>query len=282
MNGRTVLITGGNTGIGRETAVALARAGAQVVFTSRDAGKGQAALAEIRARSGSDAVEVMELDLARLGSVRDLASRVGDRFDRLDVLVNNAGLMLGSRRETADGYEMTFQVNHLGPFLLTTLLGDRLAAGDRARVVNVASAAHKSARHGLDFDDLQSTRGYRSFSVYAKSKLANILFTRELARRWDDHGIAVNAVHPGFVASDFGRDGDMSRLAGLAYPLIRVFALTPEQGARTQVHVASAPEVEGVTGGYWAKSAPATPSAAAQDDTAAARLWAVSEQLVAG
>ena len=282
MKGRTVLITGGNTGIGRETAVALARAGAQVVFTSRDAGKGQAALAEIRARSGSDAVEVMELDLARLGSVRDLASRVGDRFDRLDVLVNNAGLMLGSRRETADGYEMTFQVNHLGPFLLTTLLGDRLAAGDRARVVNVASAAHKSARHGLDFDDLQSTRGYRSFSVYAKSKLANILFTRELARRWDDHGIAVNAVHPGFVASDFGRDGDMSRLAGLAYPLIRVFALTPEQGARTQVHVASAPEVEGVTGGYWAKSAPATPSAAAQDDAAAARLWAVSEQLVAG
>jgi len=282
MNGRTVLITGGNTGIGRETAVALARAGAQVVFTSRDAGKGQAALAEIRARSGSDAVEVMELDLARLGSVRDLASRVGDRFDRLDVLVNNAGLMLGSRRETADGYEMTFQVNHLGPFLLTTLLGDRLAAGDRARVVNVASAAHKSARHGLDFDDLQSTRGYRSFSVYAKSKLANILFTRELARRWDDHGITVNAVHPGFVASDFGRDGDMSRLAGLAYPLIRVFALTPEQGARTQVHVASAPEVEGVTGGYWAKSAPATPSAAAQDDAAAARLWAVSEQLVAG
>lgn len=282
MDGRTVLITGGNTGIGKETAVALARAGAHVMFTSRDAEKGSAALAEIQGRSGRDDVEVMELDLARLESVRELASRFADRSDRLDVLVNNAGLMLGSRRETVDGYEMTFQVNHLGPFLLTTLLRDQLAAGDRARVVNVASAAHKSARHGLDFDDLQSTRRYRSFTVYAKSKLANLLFTRELARRWNERGITVNAVHPGFVASDFGRDGDMSRVAGLAYPLIRVFALTPEQGARTQVHVASAPEVEGVTGGYWAKSAPAMPSAAARDDTAAGRLWEVSEQLVAG
>jgi NAD(P)-dependent dehydrogenase (short-subunit alcohol dehydrogenase family) len=280
MNGRRVLITGGNTGIGKETAVALARDGAQVVFTTRDATKGETARAYIRERAGSDAVDVMELDLAQLASVREFADRFATRHDHLDVLVNNAGLLLGSRHETTDGYEMTFQVNHLGPFLLTNLLRDQLVAGDEARVVTVASAAHTSARKGLDFDDLQSTRRYRSFSVYARSKLANILFTRELARRWDDTGITANAVHPGFVASRFGRDGDTGGFTNLVFPLLKPFALTPEQGAQTQVYVASAPELAGITGGYWAKSAPATPSAAAQDDAAAARLWEVSEQLV--
>ena len=280
MDGRTVLITGGNTGIGKETAVALARQGAAVVITTRDARKGAAAVEEIRARGDSDAVDVMELDLAELASVRSFASRYADAHDHLDVLVNNAGLMLGSRRETVDGYETTFQVNHLGPFLLTNLLENQLRAGTDARVVNVASAAHSSARRGLDFDDLQSTRRYRSFSVYARTKLANILFTRELARRWDDVGVTANAVHPGFVASRFGRDGDTGRLTGAVFPLLRPFALTPEQGAQTQVYVASAPELTGITGGYWVKSAPATPSAAAQDDAAAARLWTVSEQLV--
>ena len=280
MDGRTVLITGGNTGLGLETAVALAREGADVVFTSRDAQKGEAARDEIRRRSGSDAVDVMELDLARLASVREFAPRFADRHDHLDVLVNNAGLMLGSRQETVDGYEMTFQVNHLGPFLLTNSLRDLLVAGDDARVVNLASAAHSSARKGLDFDDLQSTRRYRSFAVYSKSKLANILFTRELARRWDDTGVTANAVHPGFVASRFGRDGDYGRLSEIVFPLLRPFAHTPEDGARTQIYVASAPELAGISGGYWAKSAPATPSAAAQDDAAAARLWVVSEQLV--
>jgi NAD(P)-dependent dehydrogenase (short-subunit alcohol dehydrogenase family) len=223
----------------------------------------------------------MELDLADLASVRAFASRYADAHHDLDVLVNNAGLMLGSRRETVDGHEMTFQVNHLGPFLLTSSLRDLLVAGDAARVVNVASAAHSSARKGLDFDDLQATKRYRSYTVYARSKLANILFTRELARRWDNTGITANAVHPGFVASRFGRDGDSGRLSEIVFPLLRPFAHTPEEGARTQIYVASAPELAGVTGGYWAKSAPATPSAAAQDDTAAARLWEVSERLVA-
>jgi NAD(P)-dependent dehydrogenase (short-subunit alcohol dehydrogenase family) len=280
MDGRVVLITGGNAGIGKETAVALASEGARVVFTARDATRGADALAEIRARSGRDTVEVMVLDLASFTSVRDFAQRWSDGHDRLDVLVNNAGLVLNSRRETGDGYEMTFQVNHLGPFLLTRLLRDQLVAGDAARVVNVASDAHKGARRGLDFDDLQSTKGYRGFSVYGKTKLANILFTRELARRWDDTGVTANAVHPGFVASSFGRDGDTGRLGALMFPLLKPFALSPEQGARTQVYVASAPELAGITGGYWVKSAPAAPSAAAQDDAAAARLWEVSEQLV--
>ena len=222
----------------------------------------------------------MALDLAKLASVRDFASAFAAGHDHLDVLVNNAGVMLGSRRETVDGYEMTFQVNHLGPFLLTELLREQLVAGDAARVVNVASAAHSGARKGLDFDDLQSTRRYRGFSVYSKTKLANILFTRELARRWDDTGITANAVHPGFVASRFGRDGDTGRFTDLVFPLLRPFALTPEQGAQTQMYVSSAPELAGITGGYWVKSAPASPSAAAQDDAAAARLWEVSEQLI--
>ncbi len=280
MDGRVVLVTGGNTGIGKETAVALAAMGARVVFTARDATRGEEALAEIRTRSGNDAVEVTALDLASFASVRDFAKRWDDEHDRLDVLVNNAGLILNSRRETGDGNEMTFQVNHLGPFLLTQLLRDQLVAGDHARVVNVSSDAHSSARRGLDFDDLQSTQHYRGFRVYGKTKLANILFTRELARRWDDTGITANAVHPGFVASSFGRDGDTGRLGALLFPLLKPFALSPEQGARTQVYVASAPELAGITGGYWVKSAPGTPSAAAQDDAAAARLWAVSEELV--
>jgi NAD(P)-dependent dehydrogenase (short-subunit alcohol dehydrogenase family) len=281
LDGRVVLITGGNAGIGKETAVALASMGAQVVFTARDAARGTEALAEIRTRSGSDAVDVMPLDLARFASVREFAKRWSDEHDQLDVLVNNAGLILNSRRETDDGNEMTFQVNHLGPFLLTQLLRDQLVAGDDARVVNVASDAHSSARRGLDFDDLQSRRHYRGFRVYGKTKLANILFTRELARRWDDTGVTANAVHPGFVASSFGRDGDTGRFGALLFPLLKPFALSPEQGARTQVYVASAPELAGITGGYWVKFAPATPSAAAQDDAAAARLWEVSEELVA-
>ncbi len=278
---KLVLITGGNAGIGKETAVALAEMGAQVVFTARDPQRGQAALDEIRSRSGRDDVEVMALDLASLASVRRFASEFGTRFPRLDVLVNNAGLVLNSRRETEDGYEMTFQVNHLGPFLLTQLLRDQLVAGSPARVVNVASDAHKSARHGLRFDDLQTTKRYRGFSVYGRTKLANILFTRELARRWDGTGMSTNAVHPGFVASSFGRDGDTGRFGALVFPLLKPFALSPAQGAQTQVYVASAPELEGITGGYWVKSAPASPSRAAQDDDAARRLWEVSEQLVA-
>jgi NAD(P)-dependent dehydrogenase (short-subunit alcohol dehydrogenase family) len=196
------------------------------------------------------------------------------------VLVNNAGLLLTTRRETVDGYEMTFQVNHLGHFLLTAQLREQLVAGAPSRVVNVASVAHSWARRGLDFDDLQSRRRYHSLAVYSRTKLANILFTRELARRWDDHGVSANALHPGVVASRWGRDGDTGVLGPLLFPLVKPFVLTPAQGAQTSVFLASAPELEGVTGGYWARSTPASSSAAARDDVAAARLWDVSETLV--
>jgi len=194
--------------------------------------------------------------------------------------VNNAGVVLRRRHETDDGYEMTFQVNHLAPFLLTVLLHDRLAAAEDARVVNVASVAHRLAGRGLDFDDLQGRRRYRALDAYCQTKLANILFTRELARRWAADDVTANAVNPGYVASRWGRDGDLSPVASLFLVLGRPFAQSPAVGARTQVYLASAPELAAVTGGYWARSAAATPSRAALDDAAAARLWDVSEELV--
>jgi len=282
LHGTTILVTGGNAGIGKETAVALARAGASVTVTARDAAKGQAALDEIRTRSGSADVDVMDLDLASFASVREFASRYADAHASIDVLVNNAGLMLTSYRQTVDGNEMTFQVNHLGPFLLTNLLRDPLVAAGDARVVNVSSDAHKQGGKTLDFDALQSPGGVNarnSMNVYGRTKLENILFTRELARRWAADGVTTNAVHPGFVRSGFGRDGDGGKLFDVLMPVIQLIALSAEQGAYTSVYVASSPEVADVTGKFFVKCKPVTPSAAAQDDAAAARLWDVSADL---
>jgi NAD(P)-dependent dehydrogenase (short-subunit alcohol dehydrogenase family) len=282
MTGKTVVITGGNTGIGKEAAVRLASLGARVVISSRSEERGSAARQEIAERSGNDDVDVMALDLASFRSIRSFASDVLDRFDRLDVLVNNAGLILRRRTETEDGFEATFGINHLGHFLLTDLLLDRLRANAPARVAVVASDAHKSARRGLDFDDLQGQSRYRWMDAYAKSKLANIYFARELARQLDGTGVTVNALHPGFVRSDFGRDGDLGGLYGWGIKyLAGPFAISPERGARTTIYVASSPEVEGVTGGYFYKCKPTQPSAVAQDDAAAHRLWEASERLVA-
>jgi NAD(P)-dependent dehydrogenase (short-subunit alcohol dehydrogenase family) len=278
--GKTVVVTGANTGIGKETAVALARDGARVIITARDATKGADAVADIRARSGSDAVDVLSLDLADQRSIRAFADELQRTTDRLDVLVNNAGIVQMHRTETLDGFETTFGVNHLGTFLVTNLLLDQLTADGGARVVNLSSHAHKQARKGLDFDDLQSERSYKPFDVYAKSKLANLYFTVELADRLAGTGVTVNAVHPGFVASRFGRDGDGGKLGEIAMILGRPLAISPEKGARTSVWAASAPELADTTGGYFYKCAPATPSKVAQDRDAARRLWDVSEQLI--
>ena len=277
----TVVITGGNAGIGKETAVGLAQQGADVIITSRDPDRGSAAVAEIRERAGGGTVDVMRLDLASFASIRTFASELLDRVERLDVLINNAGGVLGKRHETEDGFEATFGVNHLGHFLLTNLLLDRLRASAPARIVVVSSTAHKQARKGLDFDDLQAERKYRSFDAYSKSKLANIYFTRELARRLDSSGVTANALHPGFVASRFARDGDLGWLGNIGMPLIRPFAISQEAGARTSIYLASSPDVEGLTGHYFYKCAPVSPSKVAQDDEAAKRLWAVSEELIA-
>lgn len=285
MKDKTVLITGGNAGLGLETAVALATMGAAVTITARDAARGDAARQEIIERSGADPqqVEVMSLDLASTDSIRRFAEAFLATHPRLDVLVNNAGLILSERTETEDGFETTFGVNHLGHALLTDLLLDRLKASAPARIVVVASEAHKFAIDGLKFDDLQCEGRFWSYRVYGRSKLANIYFTRALAKRLEGTGVTVNAVHPGSVATRFGRDGDTRLTTALTTFVARPFSRTPEEGARTQVWVASAPELEGVSGGYFSSSKPADQhlSKVARDDAAAERLWSVSRELLA-
>ncbi len=280
MHGKTVVITGANSGVGKATAVALATAGAKTVITARSEERGLEALADIRRASGSDQVELVVFDLADLASIRAGAGRILDRCPQLDVLVNNAGLVLSERSETKDGFESTFGTNHLGPFYLTQLLTDRLIASAPARVVNVASTAHRSARRGVGFEDLQSRRRYSGMNAYSRSKLANILFTNELARRLAGTGVTANSVHPGTVASGFARDHDATGFLAFGIKVIKPFILTPEQGARTSVYVASSPELAGVTGQYFVRCRPKTPSSAARDEAAAALLWSISEQLV--
>ena len=281
MQGRTVLITGGNSGIGKEAAVGLAEMGATVVITARNEERGTGALAEIRERSGSDAVEVMALDLASFASIRSFASDFLDRHEHLHVLINNAGGVLSKRQETEDGFEATFGVNHLGHFLLTNLLLDRLKASAPSRIVNVSSIAHWAAPGGIDFDDLQSEKRYSAMNVYGQSKLANILFTRELARRLEGTGVTANALHPGSVRTGFGREGDTSGFGKLLMLVAQPFMVSSKRGARCTIHVASSPDVEGVSGQFFTRNRLATTSRAAQDDEAARRLWEVSEELVA-
>jgi len=281
MTGRTVVITGGNSGVGKATATALASLGARTVITARSESRGREALADIRRASGSDQVELVVFDLADLHSVHDGALELLDRYEQIHVLVNNAGLVLSARTETKDGLEATFAINHLGPLSLTQLVTDRLIASAPARVVNVASTAHRSARGGMGFDDLQSRERYRGMQVYGRSKLANILFTNELARRLSGTGVTANSLHPGTVATGYARDGDATGFLAFGVKVIKPFILTPEKGARTSVYLASSPEVDGVTGEYFVKRRPRTPSAAARDEAAATLLWSLSEELVA-
>ncbi len=281
MTGKTVIVTGGNSGIGLETAVALAKAGAKTLITARDRGRGDAALADLRARSGHGDVDLVVFDLASIASIKQGAAAILERCDRIDVLVNNAGIVLSDRRETEDGFEATLGVNHLGHFVLTELLLQRIKDSAPARIVNVASTAHKGAGKGLDFADLQSTRGYSGMQVYSKSKLANIYFTTELARRLEGTGVTVNCLHPGTVATGYGRDGDSSGVLAFGLKVIKPFILSAEQGARTSIYLASSPDVAGVTGQYFVKNQARKPSKVAQDDEAARRLWKYSEELVA-
>ncbi len=280
----TSIVTGANSGIGLETALGLARAGHRVVVAVRNPTKGERAVDDLRARSGRDDIEQRTLDLASLASIRAFAADWAATGDPIDVLVNNAGVTMSTRQTTVDGFEMTFGVNHLGHFLLTALLLDSIrASGDGARIVTVASGAHKFARAGLDFDDLMYERrkyGWKGMAPYGASKLANILFTRELARRLAGSGITANCVHPGAVATNLGGEGDGGKLGDIAMRIGRPFMRTPEQGARTSLHVALSADVAGVTGAYFANSKPATANSYATDDAAAARLWTVSEALV--
>jgi NAD(P)-dependent dehydrogenase (short-subunit alcohol dehydrogenase family) len=281
LDGKVAVITGGNSGIGKETAVELARMGANVVIAARNPAKATAAVKEVQERtSAGDRVTTLPLDLASFASVHAFVDAFGTTHDRLDALINNAGGVLARRVVTEDGHETQFQVNHLSHFLLTNLLRDTLVRSAPARVVNIASDAHKGAKNGLDFDDLEwERRRYRGLKVYYETKLMNILFTRELARRWDDTSVTANCVHPGFVASKFGKEGDLSWWGNIGMPLTRPFQISEQQGAVTPVYVASSPDVEGINGQYFVKCKVAGPNAPALDDDAAARLWEISAKL---
>lgn len=279
MEGRTVVITGGNSGIGLETSVALAGAGARMVLGCRNPTKAAAAVDEIRRRSGNDAVESRTLDLADLDSVRRFAAGLSD-LDHIDVLLNNAGLILGERTESAQGYEATFATNHLGPFLLTNLLGDQLRAAGSARIVNVASFAHMMAPTGIRWSAVEHRPRYQGWSVYGQSKLANILHARALATRYEGTDVVAHSLHPGSIRSGFGQDGD---LHGFSDRLLKVGAfvlITPEQGSRTSVHVASSPDALTSSGDYWVRSRRGRPAPWARDDAQAEKLWAVSERMI--
>ena len=276
LRGKTCLVTGATSGIGEQIALGLAREGARVALVGRTRERGEASAERIRRESGSSEVELLLADLASQAEVRSLAERVLVRFPSLHVLVNNAGIANLRRETTADGLEATFAVNHLAYFQLTLLLLERLRASAPARVVNVSSDAHKFGR--LDFGDLQSERRYRGMKVYGRSKTANILFTRELARRLEGSGVTVNCLHPGAVATRLGQqNGAFARvLTGVLRPFFR----TPAQGADTAVWLASDPALEGATGGYYYSRRERQPAAHARDAASAARLFDVSAGLV--
>ena len=277
MAGKTVLVTGGTGGIGKATAVGLAALGARVGITGRDRRRAELAAADVARRTGNPAVDVFVADLSAQTEVRRLAAEVLGAYPRLAVLVNNVGGFWATRQVTPDGLEHTFAVNHLAPFLLTNLLLDRLRASAPSRVVTVSSGAQ--AMGGIDFDDLQGERRYAGQRAYNASKLANVMFTYELARRLEGTGVTATVLHPGVVRTSFAAE-DPSPVFRLLVPLVRPFMKTPEQGAATSVHLASSPDVEGVTGRYFANRRPKASSKASYDTQAAARLWQVSVDLV--
>ena len=279
MAGRTVVITGGTGGIGKATAIGLAGLGSRVAITGRDDDRVQAAAAEIRHTTGNPDVEGFTADLSSQAEVRRLATAILEAYPRLDVLVNNVGGFWATRHVTVDGLERTFAVNHLAGFLLTSLLLDRLRASASSRVVTVSSAAH--AMGAIDFDDIQGEHGYSGQKAYNQSKLANVMFTYELARRLAGSGLTANALHPGVVDTGFGAE-DPSRIYRFLVPLARPFMKTPQRGAATSIYLASSPEVEGITGRYFVDRRARTSSKASYDADAAARLWQVSTGLVGG
>lgn len=277
LSGKVMLVTGATDGIGKVTALELARRGATVVGVGRNPEKCAAVEKELRATAINPAVEFIVGDLSSQHDIYAVADAFKRNHRRLDVLVNNAGGVVYTREESVDGIEMTWALNHLGYFMLTNLLLDVLRASRPSRVVNVSSNAHRNGK--INFADLQFTNGFSGWRAYSQSKLANILFSNELARRLEGSGVTSNALHPGFVASRFGRSGNgaMTTLMGW---IQGVAAITPQQGAQTSLYLATSREVEGVSGLYFDKSKPVAPAAAAMDVETAHRLWQVSEAMV--
>jgi NAD(P)-dependent dehydrogenase (short-subunit alcohol dehydrogenase family) len=273
MQGTTVVITGATSGIGEVAADRLAAKGARIVFVARDRARGEETLKHLHAIAPGPVHAVHYADLSRISEMKRVAAEIVAAEPKIDVLINNAGALFNSRKVSEDGLEMTFALNHMSYFVMSNLLRARMGAG--ARIVSTASDAHAGAK--LNFDDLQSERGYSGFGVYGRSKLCNILFTREMARRLEGTGVTANCLHPGFVATRFGDQS--GGIVSFAVRIAKNFALTPEQGAQTIVYLASSPDVANASGGYYVKSKPATPSKAAQNDADAKKLWDMSAKI---
>lgn len=273
MTGKTIVVTGANAGIGRETALALAKLDATIIMLCRDRDRGEAAQRDIKQKSGNSNIDLMICDLASQRAIRQFVNEFSQRHDRLDVLVNNAGVLVREHTLNEDGIESTFAINHLGYFLLTNLLLDLLKKSAPSRVINVASTAHRYGR--LDIGGWVSGRDYSAFGAYANSKLANVLFTYELARRLEGTGVTANCLHPGAVGTNLFRG-----LPKLLQAVIALVTMNPARGARTSIYLASSSEVEGVSGKYFARRRPERSSDASYDREAAQMLWELSEDLV--
>jgi NAD(P)-dependent dehydrogenase (short-subunit alcohol dehydrogenase family) len=275
--GKVAMVTGGTNGIGKETSSALAAMGAKVIVVGRNRALAEQTAAQIRNLTGNHEVTFMVADLSSQADIRKLAADFLATQSPLHILLNNAGALFHSRQVSRDGLEMTFALNHMGYFLLTQLLVQKIIESAPARIVCVASRAHKFASAGIRFDDLQMEKNYSGIAVYGQSKLANILFTRELARRLEGTGVTANSLHPGFVASRFGKG---NALQSLGMGLLRPFQISIPRGARTPIYLCSSPDVENVSGAYFVNQRAVSPSAAALDDGSARKLWAISESLV--
>jgi NAD(P)-dependent dehydrogenase (short-subunit alcohol dehydrogenase family) len=275
MKGKTIVATGATSGIGEAAALELAGMGARILIVARDEARAKATMLKLEARAPGLGHRVHLADLSSMAETRRVGAEIAAREPRIDVLVNNAGAMFSERRVTAEGLELTFALDHMAYFVLTEALRERLAASAPARIVSTSSTAHQGMT--LDFDDLQSAKGYNGLRVYGRAKLANILFTRELARRLAGTGVTANCFHPGVVATRFGDSS--GGWAGRLIPFLRPFFLAPEKGADTLVYLASSPDAEKTTGEYFVRRKITAPSSAARDDAAAKRLWEASEKL---
>ena len=278
MQGKVCIVTGANSGIGKATSLGLAQMGATVVMVCRDRTKGEEAQNEIKTKSGNDAINLLLAELSSQDSIRQLVENFQQHYTQLHVLVNNAGGVNLSRRDTVDGFEMTFAVNYLAPFLLTNLLLDKLKASAPARIVNVSSESHESGY--IKMDDLQLEKKYRLMRAYGQSKLALVLFTYELARRLQGTGVTANCLHPGFVATNIGQSG-VGRVGRSIVKLIfSSLGISPEEGAKTSIYLASSPDIEGVTGKYFVKSIPVRSAPISYDESLQRQLWEESAKLV--